>query len=39
MAVVELRVNGIRYRVEVDANRTWLNVLRNELDSIGGQYG
>jgi len=36
MALDELPVNGIRHRAEVYAKRSWPNVLRDDLDSIGG---
>jgi aerobic-type carbon monoxide dehydrogenase small subunit (CoxS/CutS family) len=37
--VVELTVNGTRHRLDVDAGRTLLSVLRNELDLTGTKYG
>jgi isoquinoline 1-oxidoreductase alpha subunit len=37
--VVELIVNGVRRRVDVDPDRTLLSVLRDELDLTGTKYG
>lgn len=37
--MVELSVNGIRHRLEVDPDRTLLGVLRDELDLTGTKYG
>src|SRR5215475_4826425 len=39
MRVLELQVNGTRRRVEVDGERSLLNVLRDELDLTGAKYG
>jgi aerobic-type carbon monoxide dehydrogenase small subunit (CoxS/CutS family) len=39
MRVVELHVNGTKRRVEVDAERSLLSVLRDELDLTGAKYG
>lgn len=39
MRVVELQVNGAKRRVEVDAERSLLSVLRDELDLTGAKYG
>jgi aerobic-type carbon monoxide dehydrogenase small subunit (CoxS/CutS family) len=39
MRVLELQVNGARRRVEVDGERSLLNVLRDELDLTGAKYG
>lgn len=39
MRVVELQVNGTKRRVEVDAARSLLSVLRDELDLTGAKYG
>ena len=36
---MELSVNGAQKRVEVDPERTLLDVLRNELDLTGTKYG
>ena len=37
--MVELRVNGAVHALEVDADRTLLSVLRDELDLTGTKYG
>jgi aerobic-type carbon monoxide dehydrogenase small subunit (CoxS/CutS family) len=39
MEVTELVVNGTRRRVEGDAERNLLGVLRDELDLTGAKYG
>ena len=39
MEVTELVVNGTRRRVEGDAERSLLGVLRDELDLTGAKYG
>jgi aerobic-type carbon monoxide dehydrogenase small subunit (CoxS/CutS family) len=39
MRVIELHVNGTTHRLEVDAERTLLSVLRDELDLTGTKYG
>jgi nicotinate dehydrogenase subunit A len=39
MRVVELHVNGTTHRLEVDAERSLLSVLRDELDLTGSKYG
>ena len=39
MRVVELHVNGTSHRLEVDAERSLLSVLRDELDLTGTKYG
>lgn len=39
MATLELLVNGVRRRVEADADQTLLSVLRDELDLTGSKYG
>jgi aerobic-type carbon monoxide dehydrogenase small subunit (CoxS/CutS family) len=39
MRILELQVNGTRRRVEVDGERSLLNVLRDELDLTGAKYG
>ena len=39
MRVVELHVNGTKRRVEVDAERSLLSVLRDEFDLTGAKYG
>jgi aerobic-type carbon monoxide dehydrogenase small subunit (CoxS/CutS family) len=35
----ELHVNGVTRRVEADANRSLLSVLRDDLDLTGSKYG
>ncbi len=37
--VTELNVNGERRRVDVDAGKSLLDVLRDDLDLIGVKYG
>ena len=37
--VIELHVNGTWHRIETDAARSLLNVLRDELDLTGSKYG
>jgi aerobic-type carbon monoxide dehydrogenase small subunit (CoxS/CutS family) len=32
MRTIELRINGSKHRMEVEAGRTLLSVLRDELD-------
>jgi aerobic-type carbon monoxide dehydrogenase small subunit (CoxS/CutS family) len=39
MSLVELHVNGVRRRVEVDGESRLLGVLRDELDLTGAKYG
>jgi CO/xanthine dehydrogenase Mo-binding subunit len=39
MRVINLHVNGTTRRVEVDAERSLLSVLRDELDLTGAKYG
>ena len=39
MAPLELEINGTRRRIEVDAERTLLSVLRDDLDLTGAKYG
>ena len=36
---MELKINGVIRRVDVDASRTLLGVLRDELDLTGAKYG
>ena len=36
---MELKINGAIRRVDVDASRTLLSVLRDELDLTGAKYG
>src|SRR5271166_3609683 len=35
----ELRINGTRHRVDADADRSLLSVLRDDLDLTGTKYG
>jgi nicotinate dehydrogenase subunit A len=37
--ITELNVNGSKQRVEADAERTLLSVLRDDLDLSGSKYG
>jgi isoquinoline 1-oxidoreductase alpha subunit len=37
--MTELQVNGARRRVDVDADRSLLSVLRDDLDLTGAKYG
>src|ERR1051326_7948605 len=37
--ITELDVNGTRRRVDADADRTLLSVLRDDLDLTGTKYG
>lgn len=37
--MIELTVNGTKHRLEVEADRTLLSVLRDELDLTGTKYG
>lgn len=39
MRIVELQVNGTKRRVEIDGERSLLNVLRDDLDLTGAKYG
>jgi aerobic-type carbon monoxide dehydrogenase small subunit (CoxS/CutS family) len=39
MPALELKVNGTRRRIEVDADRTLLSVLRDDLELTGAKYG
>ena len=39
MALLELQINGVSRRVEVDPERTLLSVLRDDLDLTGSKYG
>ena len=36
---MELKINGVNRRVDVDPSRTLLSVLRDELDLTGAKYG
>jgi aerobic-type carbon monoxide dehydrogenase small subunit (CoxS/CutS family) len=37
--ITELEVNGARHRVDADADRSLLSVLRDDLDLTGAKYG
>src|SRR5262245_36249716 len=37
--ITELRVNGGRFKVDADAERSLLSVLRDDLDLTGSKYG
>jgi aerobic-type carbon monoxide dehydrogenase small subunit (CoxS/CutS family) len=39
MVRLDLEINGTRRRIEVDAERTLLSVLRDDLDLTGAKYG
>ena len=39
MKVVEIQVNNVKRRVEIDPERSLLSVLRDELDLTGAKYG
>ena len=39
MSAIELHINGIKRRLDVEADRKLLNVLRDELDLTGAKYG
>lgn len=39
MKVIEFQVNKTRHRIEGDAERSLLNVLRDELNLTGAKYG
>ncbi len=39
MSAIELQINGIKRRLDVEADRRLLNVLREELDLTGTKYG
>ena len=39
MAVLELNVNGVRRRAELDPDQSLLSVLRDELELTGAKYG
>ena len=39
MSAIELQINGIKRRLDVEADRKLLNVLRDELDLTGTKYG
>jgi aerobic-type carbon monoxide dehydrogenase small subunit (CoxS/CutS family) len=37
--IIELHVNGVRHRLDVEPNRSLLSVLREDLDLTGTKYG
>jgi nicotinate dehydrogenase subunit A len=37
--VSELEINGARHRIDADADRTLLSVLRDDLEMTGAKYG
>jgi aerobic-type carbon monoxide dehydrogenase small subunit (CoxS/CutS family) len=37
--LLELQINGVSHRVEVDPERSLLSVLRDDLDLTGSKYG
>ncbi|MCS7157346.1 MAG: (2Fe-2S)-binding protein [Blastocatellia bacterium] len=37
--VIELHINGVRHRLDVEPNRSLLSVLREDLDLTGTKYG
>lgn len=39
MKPIELRINGTKHRVETEADRRLLSVLRDDLDLTGTKYG
>jgi aerobic-type carbon monoxide dehydrogenase small subunit (CoxS/CutS family) len=39
MKPIELRINGTKHRVETEADRSLLSVLRDDLDLTGTKYG
>lgn len=39
LKVIELQVNGTKHRVNVEAERSLLSVLRDDLDLTGSKYG
>ena len=39
MKTFEINVNGVKRRLEADAERSLLDVLRNDLDLTGAKYG
>jgi aerobic-type carbon monoxide dehydrogenase small subunit (CoxS/CutS family) len=38
-SIAELHVNGVRRRIDADAERPLLSVLRDDLDLTGSKYG
>jgi nicotinate dehydrogenase subunit A len=39
LKVIELQINGARHRIETEADRSLLSVLRDDLDLTGAKYG
>ena len=39
MKVIELHVNGTKRRIEAEAERSLLSILRDDLDLTGAKYG
>ncbi len=39
MKIMELQINGTKRRIEVEAERSLLSVLRDDLDLTGAKYG
>jgi len=39
MAILELQINGVSRRVDVDPEHSLLSVLRDDLDLTGSKYG
>ena len=39
MSAIELQINGVKRRLDVEADRKLLYVLRDELDLTGTKYG
>jgi aerobic-type carbon monoxide dehydrogenase small subunit (CoxS/CutS family) len=37
--ITELRVNGVRRKIQADSERTLLSVLRDDLELTGSKYG
>src|SRR5271157_123466 len=37
--ITELQVNGVAHRIETDAARSLLSVLRDDLELTGSKYG
>jgi isoquinoline 1-oxidoreductase alpha subunit len=39
LKAIELNVNGIKHRIEIEPERSLLSVLRDDLDLTGSKYG
>lgn len=39
LKVIELQINGVKYRLKLKPERTLLSVLRDDLDLTGSKYG